>query len=596
MSRNGSGTYSLPAGQPVVTGTVIDSTIFNAFTADIAAAMTASIAKDGQTTPTANLPMGTFKHTGVADATVRTQYASAGQVQDGSLRYIGAIAGVDTITGTAIPSGLAYTTGQDFIFLPAGSNTGAATINLNALGAKNIVKGSTGAALAAGDLVLNVPARIAYNGTSFYLQNPATNAAGAFLADTGAVGTPSYSFVVDTDTGMYRSAANQLAFAAGGTNYLIITTNAIAAQGASTQFHSQDGTAAAPGFTFGNDPDIGFYRVAANRIGASVNGAQQLDITVSSVEVLVGQLLAPAGTVGTPGLAFGVDPDTGMYRVAANQLGFSVGGVEHLELQSGFVIIRGAGTQILNQDGTNALPSFTFGSDNDTGAYRAGANAFGFAGGGLAGPYVAPSGATNAGIFLRDGLAATPNLTFDNDPDTGMYRIGANILGFSVGGSEFLRLDNAATGNATLAANQLLMNNGTFSLPAFSFTSDPDTGIYRISANSLGFAEGGVGFPIGYRNIPVSATTTTLVIGDVGKCVPITAAINIPISVFAAGDAVSIYNDTAGALNITISAGTLRLSGTATTGTRSLAQRGTATIWFRTGGATPEVVCSGNVT
>ena len=70
MSRNGSGTYTLPAGNPVVTGTTISSTWANNSLSDIATALTQSLAKDGQTTPTANIPMGSFKLTGLGAPTV----------------------------------------------------------------------------------------------------------------------------------------------------------------------------------------------------------------------------------------------------------------------------------------------------------------------------------------------------------------------------------------------------------------------------------------------------------------------------------------------------------------------------------------------
>ena len=49
MPRNGSGTYSLPAGNPVVTGTIISSTTHNNTMSDIASEMTNSVDKDGQT-------------------------------------------------------------------------------------------------------------------------------------------------------------------------------------------------------------------------------------------------------------------------------------------------------------------------------------------------------------------------------------------------------------------------------------------------------------------------------------------------------------------------------------------------------------------
>ena len=67
MSRNGSGTYSLPAGNPVVTATTITSTWANTTLSDIANALTGSLAADGQTVATGALQMGANKITGMAD-------------------------------------------------------------------------------------------------------------------------------------------------------------------------------------------------------------------------------------------------------------------------------------------------------------------------------------------------------------------------------------------------------------------------------------------------------------------------------------------------------------------------------------------------
>ena len=70
MAYNGSGTFLVnSAGQPVVTGTVISSTAFNALTADLATGLSTAITKDGQTTPTANIKLGGFKLTNVGTAT-----------------------------------------------------------------------------------------------------------------------------------------------------------------------------------------------------------------------------------------------------------------------------------------------------------------------------------------------------------------------------------------------------------------------------------------------------------------------------------------------------------------------------------------------
>jgi hypothetical protein len=96
MSRNGSGTYTLPAGNPVVTGTTIASTWANNTMTDLATALTGSLASDGQTTATGNLKMGNNRVTGMADGIASTDAASITQVTSAV-----AITG-GTINGTTI--------------------------------------------------------------------------------------------------------------------------------------------------------------------------------------------------------------------------------------------------------------------------------------------------------------------------------------------------------------------------------------------------------------------------------------------------------------------------------------------------------------
>lgn len=67
---NGAGTFVISGvGLPYVTGTTISSTVANQLNTDLATGLSTCITKDGQTLPTANLPMGGFNFTGMGPAT-----------------------------------------------------------------------------------------------------------------------------------------------------------------------------------------------------------------------------------------------------------------------------------------------------------------------------------------------------------------------------------------------------------------------------------------------------------------------------------------------------------------------------------------------
>ena len=107
--------------------------------------------------------------------------------------------------------------------------------------------------------------------------------------------------------------------------------------------------------------------------------------------------------------------------------------------------------------------------------------------------------------------------------------------------------------------------------------------------------------PVGFKNIPQSGSAKTtayeLATGDVGKFIEVdtSGSIEIPDSTFAAGDVVSIFNNTSGDITITCTIAEAYIAGVNTDETGDdvdLATRGICTILFISGTL---CVISGNV-
>lgn len=167
MARNGSGTYNRPVSDYVF-NTVISETDVNTEMDQIATALSDSIAKDGQTNPTANLPMATYKHTGVGNASARDQYAAAGQVQDSSFIDCGTAGGTkNALTLTPSPAITAYASGQTFRF-KAGSTASDSSVTVAISGlATKAVEIDDSALSSSVVLEANKHYEIKYDGTAF---------------------------------------------------------------------------------------------------------------------------------------------------------------------------------------------------------------------------------------------------------------------------------------------------------------------------------------------------------------------------------------------------------------------------------------------
>jgi hypothetical protein len=99
MSYNGLGTFNVDtAGQPVVTGTVISSTVFNAFSADVANGLSNAVTRDGQSPATADIPMGGHRMTNMSNGVLSSDSATLAQITAAVATYTPSGAGAVATT------------------------------------------------------------------------------------------------------------------------------------------------------------------------------------------------------------------------------------------------------------------------------------------------------------------------------------------------------------------------------------------------------------------------------------------------------------------------------------------------------------------
>jgi len=339
MPRNGSGTYTRPQSD-YTPGTTILATSVNSDLNDMAQALTASIARDGQTIPTANMPMGNFRHTGVADGSARTDYAALGQTQNGAFLWGGTAGGTaNAATISLNPPLAAYAAGQAFRFQTgAAANTGAVTLNVNSLGAVAVNKGDGTTALASGDLPASAMVTVVHDGTRFRLIDPATNdalvqawvdLASATTTDLSTVGANVRITGTTTITGFGTAASGitrKLRFAAA----LTLTYNAISLilPGAADITTAAGDTAEAISLGSGNWVLVDFTRAAAGYAGNIL-----LANPVSAANIGINRGTEQATTSGTA-IDFTSIP-AGVRRVTLLLRGVSLSGTDNFLVQIG---------------------------------------------------------------------------------------------------------------------------------------------------------------------------------------------------------------------------------------------------------------------
>lgn len=197
---------------------------------------------------------------------------------------------------------------------------------------------------------------------------------------------------------------------------------------------------------------------------------------------------------------------------------------------------------------------------------------------------------TIAKVTLQVGDTWTTDGTFDT---TGSLKQTLGTVNLASGVTGTLGVSNGGTGATTLTG--VIKGNGTSAFTAATAGTDfvaPGTATTFTALQTFGagatVSSGTLSDPAGnVRDIPSAGAAKTaaytLTISDIGEFVTVgtSGSITVPNDVFAAGNAISIYNNTTGNVTLTMSITTAYIAGTdSDKATMTLATRGVATVLF----------------
>lgn len=595
MPRNSSGTYTLPAGNPVAPNTIIETAWANPTMSDIGSALTDSLDRFGRGSMLApikeidgvfNAPAYSF----AAESTLGVWRVSSGVlgVAVAGLTALSISATAATFNAAVHPVWAADpVSGNDLtrksyvasfvagLYLPlaGGTLTGpllgtTATFSGDAQAPNFWVGTATTSAGTFGVKNSNGGAIITWGNT----------AAGAGRIDFYGLGQPQVTI------NPIASAVNYLAFRGGATGGRPLLSGAGSDANVGVQFLSQ-GTGDFL-FTTGGGNQVEIVSTAGSTRFLTLTGSNGADPIISTNGGLVrfnaGIRSMAAGTpdVTLTGIQIFNDKLTWTDSTrAANareaELLWAAGNFVGRFVNDAY----SAANQWLLVTGTSGggvETTFTTGAQVNT--MKLGSNQF---------VNVNNTSSANADFQLQvQGLGQLSSIYTNAGAAGGtLYLRDTGSGGAGAGGALLFGGFNAATPFAAIKGSISDASGSTAGDLVFSVrtvaANAATTEIFRASATNNRLQDVS-GNEYGYRRLPTASVATgAFVAADSGKVVHATAGVTVPNSTMATGDVVTIYNTTSGAITITATVSTLRLAGTTTTGNRTLAGFGIATIFFQ---------------
>lgn len=111
----------------------------------------------------------------------------------------------------------------------------------------------------------------------------------------GGASTPGLSFTLEPNTGFFRKAPNVIALSVGGTEVASWSTSGPAV---ATALKLIDGTMAAPGLTFNAESNSGMYRKASGQLAYAIGGADIFTIDSTGIVLASGKTITGLPTGG----------------------------------------------------------------------------------------------------------------------------------------------------------------------------------------------------------------------------------------------------------------------------------------------------------